>query len=371
MTGFVVFSYLVGVPATAVLFVKLGRLGRGQGGHVHDRYEAAFLNGGPARVVDTAIASLHADGRLAVGGPGIVRVLRPTAHDPVERAVLQELAGAASGALGPLRIAVMRHPAVQEVGDALAARGLLMEPRPRRSAAQWGTFLGFLGGVLTLFSFFFTLADLTGPGGGVPLFLLVLPVLAAWLTAAVLCTVRARRRVTPAGRAAVAAYGRDRGHADPGLLVALRGLRSLPDPGLREQLTTTARTYRPPRPVIHPASSHARSSSSSSSSSPLDAAVLLPVVWCAAAAGGESGGGGCGGAGSCSGSGSCSGGGVSCSSWSGSGSGSGSPSSSCSSGGSSCSSGGSSCSSSSSSCSSSSSSSCSSSSSSSCSSGSS
>ncbi|MFD0372522.1 TIGR04222 domain-containing membrane protein [Streptomyces sp. NPDC059071] len=335
MTGFVLFYYLIGVPAAAVLFVKLSRLGRGPGGRIHDRYEAAFLNGGPARVVDTAIASLHGDGRLAVGGPGIVRVLRPTAHDPVERAVLQELAGAASGALGPLRFAVMRHPAVQETGDALAARGLLMEPRPRRSALTWSSFLGMLGGMATLFALVFTLPDLIDPGRNLPFVVLVLPVLAAWLTGAILCGARARRRITPAGHAAVAAFGRAQAHVDPGLLVALQGLRSLPDPELREQLATAARTYRPARPVT-------RSSVPSSSSSSSQDAALLPVMWCAAAAGGEGGGGGCGGGSSCSGSSSCSGGGSSCSSSS-----------------SSCSSSSSSCSSSSSSCSSSSSSSCS------------
>ena len=308
MTTLVLFYYLTGVPAAAVLFVKLNRLGRGPGGHVHDRYEAAFLNGGPARVVDTAIASLHGDGRVAVGGPGIVQVLRPTAHDPVERAVLQELAGAPSGALGPLRFAVMRHPAVQEIGDALAARGLLVEPRPRRSALTWSSFLLMAGAMATLFALMFTLPDVIDPGRNVPFFLLVLPVLAAWLTGAIMCGVRARRRITPGADAAVAAYGQARAHVDPGLLVALQGLGSLPDPVLREQLATAARTYRPARPVTR--SSSARPSSSSDSQD----AALLPVMWCAAAAGGEGGGGGCGGGSSCSGSSSCSGGGVSCSS---------------------------------------------------------
>ncbi|MFG3404971.1 TIGR04222 domain-containing membrane protein [Streptomyces sp. NPDC048142] len=91
------------------------------GAALHDLYEAAFLNGGPARVVDTALAALHADGRLVVGGPGIVGARRARANDLVERAVFQELAAAPSGALHGLRDAVMRHPAVQEIGDGLAA----------------------------------------------------------------------------------------------------------------------------------------------------------------------------------------------------------------------------------------------------------
>lgn len=107
--------------------------------YVHDLSEAAFLSGGPARVVDTALTRMHADGRLAVGGPGIVAVQRDEARDAVERAVLQELAGAPSGALHTLREAVMRHPAVQEIGDGLAARGLLVAPGESRTRRSWGS----------------------------------------------------------------------------------------------------------------------------------------------------------------------------------------------------------------------------------------
>lgn len=75
--------------SSTLLIISVRRAGRGPGGPVHDLSEVAFLNGGPGRVVDTALAAMHADGRLVVGGPGIVAVQRPVAHDPVERAVLQ------------------------------------------------------------------------------------------------------------------------------------------------------------------------------------------------------------------------------------------------------------------------------------------
>ncbi|MEV4949672.1 TIGR04222 domain-containing membrane protein [Streptomyces sp. NPDC053755] len=339
MTTLAVLYYLAAAAAVVVLIVRTARTRSGIGGPVHDRHEAAFLNGGPARVVDAAIAALQADGRIAVGGPGIVSVLRPTAHDHVERALLHEHAGAPHGALHHLRLVTMRHPAVQEIGDGLAARGLIVTPPVRRSAIRWSVSVGIGCLAMVPLTLILTVFQMAGPddsGLSVPFFLIVLPALiGAGVTAAV-CGAIAARRITPAGLGAVAAYGRDHGHlADAGHLVALFGLRALPDPMLREQLLTAAR-IRVPRPSGGGARRAHRSHSSST-----DSYAALVTVWCAAGAGGESGGGGCGAGGGggagCSG-GSCSGGGGG-----GGGSCSGSSGSSCSSS----SSGGSSCSSSS------------------------
>ncbi|MEU7017456.1 TIGR04222 domain-containing membrane protein [Streptomyces sp. NPDC046385] len=352
MSTSVVLFYVVGVTAVGWLIVLSRRGRRGPGGPVHDRYEVAFLNGGPARVVDSALASLHADGRIAIGGPGIVQVLRPTAHDPVERAVLQELTAAPHGALATLRFAVMRHPAVQETGDGLAARGLIAAPSARRRVIRWCVGLGIAAVAMVPVALVLTVAQFMDGDTPVPFILKVLPVIVGVLITAVVCGASASSRVSSAGHAAVSAYGRQHAHlADPGTLVALYGLRALPDPALREQLATAAR-FRPAPPFPR---GRRPATSSSSSSSSYDDSAFLPVMWCAAAAGGgdSGGGGGCGSGSSCSGGSgdsggsSCSGGGSSCSSGGGS---------SCSSGGgSSCSSSSSSCSSSSSSCSSSSS----------------
>ncbi|MFE2016116.1 TIGR04222 domain-containing membrane protein [Streptomyces sp. NPDC059491] len=334
--------YAAGLTGIALLVARVVRSRRGPGGPVHDRYEAAFLTGGPARVVDTALASLQADGRLAIGGPGIVAVVRPTAHDPVERAVLQEHGSAPHGALHHLRLAVMRHPAVQEIGDGLAGRGLVVDPASRRTILQWCGVLGFGAFLLFPVTAVLTIVDFaTSTEASVPLFVKTLPLLLACGAAAISCAAVSAKRITPAGLRAVSAYGRGHGHlADAGHLVALHGLRALPDPVLREQLLAAARVHGTPR------RGRGRRPSTGSYSSSDAAALGLATTWCAGA-------GGCG-AGSDTGSGgsSCSAG--SCSSGSCS-------SGSCSGGGSSCgSSGGSSCSSSSSSsCSSSSGSSCS------------
>ncbi len=60
----------------------------------------------------------------------------------MERAVLQELSAAPSGALHVVREAAMRHPAVQEIGDGLAERGLLVPPAANRGLRRWGLVQG-------------------------------------------------------------------------------------------------------------------------------------------------------------------------------------------------------------------------------------
>ncbi|WP_073907546.1 TIGR04222 domain-containing membrane protein [Streptomyces sp. CB02009] len=344
MNTLVTLYYLAGVTVIAVLVTRVVRTRGGPGGPVHDRYEAAFLNGGPARVVDTALTALQADGRLAVGGPGIVAVVRPVAHDPVERAVFEAHAAAPHGALHHLRMTVMRHPAVQETGDGLAVRGLVVDPATRRSTARWcgvaavTTFVLFPVSIVLTVVGFATLD--TDAGMPVPFIFKVLPILLATMVTALVCGSLTARQITPAGRRAVGAYGRAHAHlADAGLLVALHGLRALPDPVLREQLAAAAR--------IHPQPRRGRGGRRSAAqhrydTSGADDDFAAATVWCAGTS--ACGGGGGGGGSSCSGGGS----GSSCSSGA------------CSGGGSSCGGGGSSCSSSSgSSCSSSSGSSCS------------
>ncbi|WP_329620669.1 TIGR04222 domain-containing membrane protein [Streptomyces sp. NBC_01255] len=313
MNTLVVVFYVAGAAGIALLVTRVVRSRGGSGGPVHDRYEAAFLNGGPARVVDTAIAALQYDGRIAIGGPGIVAVVRPVAHDPVERAVLQEHAAAPHGALHHLRLAAMRHPAVQEIGDGLAARGLIVEPARRSSTLGWCLALGLTAFFLFPVSVVLTVLDLaTAQEMSVPFVVKVLPALFAAGVTAISCGAVASKRITSAGQAALAAYGRTHGHlADAGHLVALYGLRGLPDPVLREQLLAAARVYAPPRGRgrgRRPAAAH---------HSTADYAAGVAVAWCAensfCGGGGSSPGGGSGScsSGSCS-SGSCSGGGSSC-----------------------------------------------------------
>nr|WP_030119861.1 TIGR04222 domain-containing membrane protein [Streptomyces californicus] len=266
---------------------------------VHDLYEAAFLNGGPARVVDTALTALYADGRVLIGGPGIISVQRPQADDPVERAVLHELSAAPSGALHVIREAAMRHPAVQEIGDGLAQRGLLVPPAANRGVWRWGLVQGVSCLVAFPVSIVLTVLQYATHGASfdlpAPFVVKMLPAIVVGGISGLVVASVAARRITGAGRRAAQGFGAAHAQAaDPAHLVAVRGLRALPDPALR---------------------------------------ALSLIHWCAASGPGASSCGGSSGGGSGSG---C-GGGSGCSSGSGCGGGSGS---SCGGGGSSCGGGG-------------------------------
>ncbi|MFJ3901400.1 TIGR04222 domain-containing membrane protein [Streptomyces sp. NPDC090025] len=358
MFAAVVWAVVLG--GAVLLVVRLVRARADRGGELHDPSEAAFLAGGPPRVVDAALTSLHAAGRIAIGGPGIVVARQPAdrPRDLVERAVLTELAAAPHGALHDLRLAVMRGPAVQEIGDALVARRLIVPPRERTAARRLCLLLTLGSFLLVFVSVAVTVADLAqrsftdDSDDGLPVIFMVLPVLIPTMFGGILLAAYNARRLTRGGRRAGLTYRRTYG-ADPGPWhqVGQYGLRAVADPGLREQLVAAARVYgrgRGRAPYPSQARRHAGDAGA-------EAAVTV-VTWCA---GTGEGGSACGGSGPGGGWDGGSGGGSSCGSGSGSGSGSCSASS-CSGGGASCgSSGGSSCgSSSSSSCGSSSSSSC-------------
>lgn len=330
------------VVSSVLLIVKaVGERSRrpspGPGVALHDLYEVAFLNGGPARVVDTALTALHADGRLAVGGPGIVAVLRAQANDPVERAVFQELAAAPNGALHVLREAVMRHPAVQEVGDGLAARGLLVPPHRLRPLRQWGLTQGIaclIALPLSLLLTFVQFATDDSLDFSVPFIMKMLPAIVIGSFTGMIVANSSAGRLTASGRHAAQSFRAAYAYVvTPAHLVATLGLRALPDPVFQGQLMAAARLSAPRRR----SSAHVAESTATGVT-----AVGAATVWCAASGpGGSSCGGSTGG-----GSGSSCGGGSGCSSGSGCGGGSGGGSGSGSScgGGSSCgSSSGSSC----------------------------
>ncbi|MFJ5047306.1 TIGR04222 domain-containing membrane protein [Streptomyces sp. NPDC088719] len=332
----------LGVVVSSVLLVaravaeRSRRPSAGPGVALHDLYEVAFLNGGPARVVDTALTALHADGRLVVGGPGIVAARRARANDPVERAVFQELAAAPNGALHGLREAVMRHPAVQETGDGLAARGLLVPPHRIRPLRRWGLVQGVACLVALPFSLVLTFVQYAVDDSldfAVPFIVKVLPAILIGAFSGLIVAASSASRITKPGRHAALAFRTAYAHvATPAHLVATLGLRALPDPVFQAQLMAAARLSAP----------RGRSSAYVAGGTAAGVtAVGVTTVWCAASGPGgsscgESSGGGSGPSG---------GGGSGCSSGSGCGGSSGSSCGSSGSGGSGCGggSGGSSC----------------------------
>ncbi|MBM7173871.1 TIGR04222 domain-containing membrane protein [Streptomyces sp. G44] len=305
------------------------------GAFVRGTAEAAFLSGGPARLTDAVLAGLHEDGRLVVAGPGVVGLVRPTARNAVEQAVLDAHAAAPGGALHWLRTAVMRSRPVQETGDALAARGLVMRPEPRRTCRRWaaaqlfGTFAGFASAaMLTMVEY----ADAPFEDGGFDRvsdgLLALVPAGVVGFAVALACASAVEKQLTGAGRRALGEYVASAGHLTGAAhLVATRGLAAA-HPDLRAQLIAAARVGRRGRmPVMSPPSLPHQNPNLWGPAA---------VLWCSSGAGGGGGGFACSGSGDGGGGSACSGGqgGSACASGGGG--------SACSSGGggSSCSSGG-------------------------------
>jgi uncharacterized protein (TIGR04222 family) len=271
--------------------------------------EAAFLVGGPRRVVDTVISTMHEDGRVQVIPHGRLQVLRPVAANDVEGAVLAACGPEWQAELKQVRAAAMRSPAVQEIGDGLAAHGLLYRPdsiRHWRLAARAHR-LTCLFTCFAVFGSAFVTRQATGPGGGPEVFTIV-PVFIGAVVAAIIGQFLAPGgRLTTAGKGAVARLRRRnpwvpkrtaaRGPAVPAL-VAIGGAEVLTPGPLRDELTTSAAVAGGGQGVFGGSGSE-----SSSSSSPPDPGE---ATWCGSSGGG---GGGCG-ASSCGGSGG--GGGSSC-----------------------------------------------------------
>ncbi|MFE6224592.1 MULTISPECIES: TIGR04222 domain-containing membrane protein [unclassified Streptomyces] len=271
--------HLAGAAVLVRLFVLARRVRRGRGGPLRDVYEAAFLSGGPGRVADTVLSTMHLDGRIHIGGPGVVAVVHRIAHDPVEQAVLDVHASAPSGSLRTLRLGVMTHPTVQRIGDALADRGLVNLPGPRRALRRWC--VGLAVGAVLLFplGIAVTIAEFAMDGPGVPFVAKILPLFFVCFVTALICGTGYTRQASAAGLAALAAFRGAYGYGGPNN-VALGGIPALHDRELWERLRAAARPDRPVR------GSRGRTGSRYSSDTTAATAV---VVWCAGAATGGDG----------------------------------------------------------------------------------
>lgn len=89
-------------------------------------YDTAYLAGGAARVIETAVAGLADIGRIRVAPDGGLSWVGQLARQPVELAVSQRV-NQSGGRLADLRRALRHHPSVAEIGRRLAERGLVAE----------------------------------------------------------------------------------------------------------------------------------------------------------------------------------------------------------------------------------------------------
>jgi hypothetical protein len=90
-----------------------------------DLYETAFLCGGPQRVAMVALVALCEDGRAEIHPAGHrVGAVRRESDDAVEAAALEAIPESGRH-LGYTMSVIARSPAVETIGEALRARGLL------------------------------------------------------------------------------------------------------------------------------------------------------------------------------------------------------------------------------------------------------
>ncbi|MFG6202027.1 TIGR04222 domain-containing membrane protein [Nonomuraea sp. JJY05] len=221
-----------------------------RGHHRLSLYEAAFLAGGPRRVINTALVSLVSQGGVRVSSEGLVtpvKGFRVTKGVPVERALHRHVrSGGGPHTTAELRHQTVRDHAMRRLATPLWRHGFLMSPAERRRSRRrtsWLAVLAGLAAVVVVVSLF-----LRAP-------LVTVVIAGAAAGAGVLCFFLLRRSmanpVTRAGRAALRqaeadglADGTWKASDDVGV-VALRGLTGLPDRRLAGSLgrDTRARGY--------------------------------------------------------------------------------------------------------------------------------
>ncbi|MEV2242915.1 TIGR04222 domain-containing membrane protein [Streptomyces sp. NPDC049970] len=87
-------------------------------------YETAFLAGGPHRVADLALVSMHLRRRLLLAHTGWATVVDPEGRDEVERTVIRAIGPGGQSRIAPIRASAAAADAVRTLADRLVAAGL-------------------------------------------------------------------------------------------------------------------------------------------------------------------------------------------------------------------------------------------------------
>lgn len=96
-----------------------------------DLYELAWLAGGPARVVDTALVALVRSGRVRAHAPGELATVELTRRHPVEAAVLDAVGPSGHRSVDTIRWRVATDDRILDVGRRLQRDGLVTRFAPR------------------------------------------------------------------------------------------------------------------------------------------------------------------------------------------------------------------------------------------------
>ncbi|MDH2391081.1 TIGR04222 domain-containing membrane protein [Streptomyces sp. HNM0663] len=215
-------------------------------------YEAAFLAGGPHRVADLTLVSLHRRRRLLLAHTGWATVVDPEGGDDLERSVIGAIGPAGQARIAAVRAAACAAGAVRALGDGLVRAGLAV---PEAARAQVSSAVRTVRAAAALTVALAAVAQLTfpqGPGGGAP----VLGWFALPLVLTLGCLAIARIEVhpystwaSPDGQRLLGTLsrggreGRD-GEREVLTAVAVRGVRALDDPALRAALAPGRTAHR-------------------------------------------------------------------------------------------------------------------------------
>ncbi|MGX4689176.1 TIGR04222 domain-containing membrane protein [Streptomyces sp. JNUCC 63] len=208
-------------------------------GHELTLYEAAFLSGGPARVVDVALVSMARQRRLLLAHTGWATVVDPCGRDEMERSVIEEIGPEGQSRIAPVRAATAAADAVRGLADRLVRAGLAVPEGAGSIAAGVRQVRAATSAVVALGA---TALLLPGPTG------MPRDLIALWfalpLALTLSCLAIARMEVHPYSRWAspagqrllgtltrrVNGAGDDRAYLAS---VAVRGIRAIGEPDLR------------------------------------------------------------------------------------------------------------------------------------------
>ncbi|AVZ75928.1 TIGR04222 domain-containing membrane protein [Streptomyces lunaelactis] len=109
----------------------------GQGGKRElSLYEAAFLAGGPHRVMELTLVSMHRRRRLLLAHTGWATVVDPEGEDDLERSVIGAIGPAGQARIAAVRTAASAADAVRALADRLVSAGLAVPDTARSHVAS-------------------------------------------------------------------------------------------------------------------------------------------------------------------------------------------------------------------------------------------
>ncbi|MFD9632992.1 TIGR04222 domain-containing membrane protein [Streptomyces violascens] len=211
---------------------------RPDGEQALSRYEAAFLAGGPYRVADLTLVSMHRARRLLLAHTGWATVVDPEGRDDLERSVLTAIGPGGQERIAAIRSGTAAADAVRSLADRLAGAGLAVPDAVRSGVSSSVRAVRSATLLITVLAVSALLMPGEGDTGRGEI--------AAWFALPLVltlgCLVIARVEIHPYTRWASPDGQRLLGGLDPAgdplTAVAVRGLRAVDDPQLRSALTS-------------------------------------------------------------------------------------------------------------------------------------